>query len=321
MSVFDIPIGKLLEGGNVIGEGGFGTVHECNLGNNKVAAKCGKRAGLEEEVRILRMAQGNQFIVSLQGTVVEGNTMCLVMELCNFDLEKIMKYQLIDGEGAQWILRNITCALVHLESLGITHGDVKPSNILISTPADPASPTVGRLADFGSASLDSNIPTTVSQGYRAPESIIGCQKSARPFEIDVWCIGVLSLHLSLKRQNPFDSGALSSLCSMCEYATGDFPHPVEGVDVQYTETFYQLSRKTKKTLPNNFCKNALVLRPQDRPSPEELLCDPLVSEAEPVRISIDALSPERTGGRLVLGDITPPPAQQTVSPYRYDRRS
>ena len=317
MAVININIGDLLEGGNVIGEGGFGVVHECKMGGNRIAAKCGKRAGIEEEVRILSMVQGSEYIIKLMGSVVEGNTMCMLMELCDVDLEKIMKSQHLEEDCSRWVLNNITTALCHMQSLNITHGDVKPSNILLSTPSDQTSPMVCRLADFGSASLSSTIPTTISQGYRAPESIIGSQKSVRSFEIDVWCIGVLSLHLSMKNQNPFNSGALSSLCSMCEFATGDFPHPVEGVDTQYTETFFQLSKKTKKTLPNNFCKKALVLKPSERPSPKELLEETYLSEAIPVRIN--ALSPVRAGARMVLGDITPPPAQ-SGSPYRYDRR-
>jgi serine/threonine protein kinase len=74
------------------------------------------------------------------------------------------------------ILKHVSCALDFLHHHGVVHGDVKPSNILLTAPRDGRIYPLAKISDFGSSSTNPprNIPQAHEQGtmeYSPPEAV------------------------------------------------------------------------------------------------------------------------------------------------------
>lgn len=80
----------------------------------------------------------------------------------------------------------IFSGLDYLHSLGYTHRDIKPQNVLVDTETG-----IVKLCDFGSAkAIQKNEPSVsyiASRYYRAPELTMGCQYYDN--SIDIWAAG------------------------------------------------------------------------------------------------------------------------------------
>lgn len=110
-------------------------------------------------------------------------------------------------------LRDLFSAIAHIHSLGIIHRDVKPSNILLASPAGPA-----YLADFGISWMpgeeitepaDQKFTDVGTTSYRPPELLFGYP--AYGCSLDLWAAGCVIAEMFLgSRKTLFDAGALGS---------------------------------------------------------------------------------------------------------------
>lgn len=184
--------------GEVIGKGGFATVHRARQRSldRPVAVKIDSRI-LDDDRnrrRFLREATASALISShphvvslIDAGTTRDNRPYLAMELCD------------NGSVGQLVKRNgplpapdvvelgiaVAGALAAAHEKGILHRDIKPSNILI----DPYG--IPRLGDFGLAALQAHGDASVTlealtPAYAAPEAFEQVTPSKRA---DVWALG------------------------------------------------------------------------------------------------------------------------------------
>ncbi|KAF1455860.1 Serine/threonine-protein kinase ULK3, partial [Spheniscus mendiculus] len=133
----------------------------------------------------------------------------LIMEFCaGGDLSRFIRMRRILPEKvARIFLQQLACALKFLHDRNISHLDLKPQNILLSTPENPQL----KLADFGFAQhmspWDEKHVLRGSPLYMAPEMVCRQQYDAR---VDLWSVGVI-LYEALFGRPPFASRSFAEL--------------------------------------------------------------------------------------------------------------
>jgi serine/threonine protein kinase/tetratricopeptide (TPR) repeat protein len=75
------------------------------------------------------------------------------------------------AKAAAWIVARLAEALEHAARMGVTHGDLKPSNILIAADARPMLFDFNLAADWRSTETNSSGPTGGTLAYMAPERL------------------------------------------------------------------------------------------------------------------------------------------------------
>ncbi|KAF7327917.1 Protein kinase domain-containing protein [Mycena kentingensis (nom. inval.)] len=143
-----------------LGSGSFGIVFRAiQPSGHVIAVKKSRvplrfsRPGLQHEARILHLLQGHKTIPELWGYHRGPHYEYIGMELLGHNLKSKVPWQEADvGLRPETVLRigiQLLSALEHLESKGVVHRDIKPTNVLLSA-QDPSSVV---LIDFGISSL------------------------------------------------------------------------------------------------------------------------------------------------------------------------
>ena len=137
----------------------------------------------------------------------------MATELCAGTLYDLYngKYKGPDVGDCRLVLRQITSGLQYLHSFKIAHGDLKPSNVLISIANDNSSPEM-KLADFGLSHAVRNKDDTgyeenqfrpaFSKGWMCPFDAVD-DDGKWPISFDVFPLGVLFAFAALKGVHPF----------------------------------------------------------------------------------------------------------------------
>ncbi|KMZ55992.1 Receptor-like protein kinase 1-like [Zostera marina] len=184
----------------VLGKGALGTSYKVILedGNVVVVKRINEVPVSEREFEQIVTILGNANhagIVSLRAYYYAKNEKLLVYDyepvgsLSGFlhgtrDSSRVF----LDWTSRARIALSAAKGLYFLHSLGIVHGDVKASNILLKTaPANAAA-----WSDFGLCDLFKNAANVIGQGYRAPE-LVGTRKVT--MESDAYGFGVVLLEL------------------------------------------------------------------------------------------------------------------------------
>ena len=138
-------------------------------------------------------------LLRLLGAYASPTELWIVTEYANTDLREAVARKGAYGEGdVVAIVKALVSALAEIHKRGMSHGDVKPENVLF-VGDEP------RLADTGACQLlssDSFTKTCAgSPDFVAPEVIVGGRPGK---EADMWGVGVLA-HLLLTGSVPFAS--------------------------------------------------------------------------------------------------------------------
>jgi hypothetical protein len=198
-----------------IGRGGTGAVwlgHDRLLGRQVALKRLGLLPGAEEtdQTRAEREAHlsarlNHPHVVAVFDVVDDhmSGDQWLVMEYVDGGTLSRLVHErgALAPEAAAPLLRQVADALIAAHAAGITHRDVKPSNILVDDRGR------AKLTDFGIAraqgdpSLTQTGVMTGSPAYLAPEVASGGRGDAAS---DVWSLGATAFHV-LSGRPPYDS--------------------------------------------------------------------------------------------------------------------
>jgi serine/threonine-protein kinase len=193
--------------GQCLGEGGFGQVFEAwdSKLHRKVAVKILKNSAtgidLLKEARLAASLQHAAF-VKIHALEQTAESRAIVMELVSGrTLRQMLESQSLDQTQVLDMVCQIAQAMQEAHAAGLTHGDLKPSNLM----QEPGGAV--RILDFGLATQNDSEATaslvqTDPQGtiaYMAPEILTGA--SLRP-AADIYALGVILYEL-LTGSRPF----------------------------------------------------------------------------------------------------------------------
>src|SRR5262245_438359 len=223
----------------IIGEGGFGTVHvaeQLEPVRRQVAVKILK-PGMDSRRVITRFEAERQALALMEhphiahvfdaGTADTGRPF-FVMELVRgVPITEYCRRHALDPWTRLDLFMQVCSAVQHAHQKGIIHRDLKPTNILVSAGDSPASAGVPKVIDFGIAKATGELPLTEetlqthfhqflgTPAYMSPEQadLQGIDIDTRS---DIYSLGVLLYEL-LTGVTPFETKELlgSGLNEMC----------------------------------------------------------------------------------------------------------
>lgn len=170
----------------------------------------------QREVEALRRLNVHPNVVQLLDVYEEGGRMHLVMPLCKWDLEAVIKDQSVtlNLPEVKCYSLGILKGLAHCHEHGILHRDIKPNNVLVGYDGHI------KLCDLGSSreqQVEKGKMTrqTITQHYRPPELIFGLDPYTT--KVDVWsaaCVIAEMLRRAVLFEGRSDIDQLSKIFSV-----------------------------------------------------------------------------------------------------------
>jgi len=242
-----------LEKGGVLGHGAGGTVYMARH----------RRTGAELAVKALRLHDGggaalreayvhlgvaaaapdHAHVVRLHGVFPRPSCgdqfLCLVLEYVpNGSLGDVLRRRgRLPEHAIAGVARCVLRGLHHLHRLGIVHGDVKPSNLLVGRHGEV------KIADFGAGKvlrrrLDPCASYVGTAAYMSPERFDPEAYSGDydPYAADVWSLGVAILELYLGHFPLLPEGQRPDWAAlMCAICFGEAPEPPAAASEEFRD--------------------------------------------------------------------------------------
>lgn len=276
---------------------GFGTfagvyrAHDMML-DRSVALKVYREAGtgpaIDEARRIAKLRHPN--VVSVYDVVLDAVAPVMVLEYCDTDLKRHIERQEWSTHDIYALIGDTAEGLKHLTQRRISHGDLKPSNILRGD-------NRWKLADFGlarsyeSAAADRRGGTLL---YLAPERVFTDSGPSGP--ADVWALGIVLYEIMFQKW-PFNREQAGAN----EFALRKTIYRAQIAWPTVSGGFEHLKRITTACLQPD---------PQKRPTPDHLL--DAVSDFR--QVSEAQSTVDRVFATLVKTRPTPFPRPRSLPP-------
>ncbi|CAL7941148.1 unnamed protein product [Xylocopa violacea] len=208
-----VKVGKItFDTGQVLGKGCEGTfVYRGEFDGRSVAVKrllpdCFTFA--DREVALLRESDAHANVVRYFCTEQDRMFRYIALELAEATLQDYVggKYDK-QKISAKSILRQATSGLAHLHLLDIVHRDIKPHNVLLSTPG-PRGEVRAMISDFGlckklqlgRVSFSRRSGVTGTDGWIAPEMLNGNRTTCA---VDIFSLGCVFYYVLSDGKHPF----------------------------------------------------------------------------------------------------------------------
>ncbi|XP_014603957.1 PREDICTED: death-associated protein kinase 1-like isoform X5 [Polistes canadensis] len=271
MEVHHEPIEKNYELLEEIGKGQFAIVRKCveiktgalyaakimrkrRVARGVAAADIAREAGL-----LARLRHPN--IVSLHKVIDTGTTVVLLLELISGG--ELFHWTPSGEVDAAHVVRQVLMALSHLHSHQVAHLDIKPENILLSSP--PPMPSI-KLIDLGLSHR--LVPGSEHRAlFGTPEFVAPEIVNYEPLSLgtDLWAVGVLT-YILLSGASPFlgeDKQETYANVAACQYQ----------FDNEYFSNVSEIAK--------DFIRSLLIKDPKERGSAESCLKHPwILTESE-----------------------------------------
>ncbi|KYN06301.1 Death-associated protein kinase 3, partial [Cyphomyrmex costatus] len=271
MEVHHEPIEKNYQLLEEIGKGQFAIVRKCQeiktgalyaakimrkrrVARGVAAADIAREAGL-----LARLRHPN--IVSLHKVIDTGTTVVLLLELITGG--ELFHWTPSSETEAAHVVRQVLMALSHLHSHQVAHLDIKPENILLSTP--PPMPSI-KLIDLGLSHR--LVPGSEHRAlFGTPEFVAPEIVNYEPLSLgtDLWAVGVLT-YILLSGASPFlgeDKQETYANVAACQYQ----------FDNEYFSNVSEIAK--------DFIRSLLIKDPKERGNAESCLKHPwILTESE-----------------------------------------
>lgn len=208
-----VKVGKItFDTGQVLGKGCEGTfVYRGNFDGRSVAVKrllpdCFTFA--DREVALLRESDAHANVVRYFCTEQDRMFRYIALELAEATLQDYVAGKYDKKKiSAKSILRQATSGLAHLHLLDIVHRDIKPHNVLLSTPG-PRGEVRAMISDFGlckklqlgRVSFSRRSGVTGTDGWIAPEMLNGNRTTCA---VDIFSLGCVFYYVLSNGKHPF----------------------------------------------------------------------------------------------------------------------
>lgn len=191
-----------------LGRGKYSEVFEgINITNNdKVVVKIlkpVKKKKIKREIKILENLRGGANIITLLDVVKDpvSRTPALIFEYVNnIDFKQL--YQQFSDYDIRFYLYELLKALDYCHSMGITHRDVKPHNVMIDHEQKKLRLIDWGLAEFYHPLQEYNV-RVASRYFKGPELLVDFQQY--DYSLDLWSFGCMFASM-IFRKEPFFHG-------------------------------------------------------------------------------------------------------------------
>lgn len=281
----------------VVGQGAFAVVKkavERSTGKTyavKIISKrkiTGNPDGVARELEILRRLD-HPYIVKLRGFYEDMDNHYLVMEFVSGGdlMDFVAAHGAVGEEAAKEICRQVLEAIKYVHSLGISHRDLKPDNVLVAQD----DPVVVKITDFGLAKGSGNATFLKTfcgtLAYVAPEVIDGRQMKATDEDkysslVDMWSFGCF-LYVILTAHLPFSGSTQEELYKQIRRGSYHEP-PLKDAGV---------SKEAR-----DFLDTLLQVDPANRPSAAKALTDPWIMSSSQLNSQVSLSQSQSQQQRL-----------------------
>ncbi len=341
----------------LIGRGGMGVVYraEQRFPRRRVALKVlapelshddGFRERFERECDLAASIEHPNIIPIYEAGVEDGNLFIAMRYVEGVDLKTMIDSQgRLTPEAALRIVGQVANALHAAHQRGLVHRDVKPANILISTPSDESGVEHVYLTDFGVAKQAGSRAGLTKTGffvgtldYAAPEQIEGRQLDGRADIYALACVLYQSLCGVLPFEKESEVAVLyahlteppPSICAACPDLPPAFDEVMKKAlaksrDDRYqtTRLFMEAAREALGTTPADRSASAAVLPPAPTVIvPRSRQADTAPEEAGPIEPvpptsvlgpAAAAAAADATHVSATTGPETAAPAEETAA--------